>query len=274
MLLAWFSMRSRPVVWLIVLCGLKAVGGALFTCGGPEWIIVVRVLGNAMVGMASGAIWLIIPSILAGGRGSSEMFVVSFGLIGLANSFVSYLSGLSMGLMYSYSRSSSSTGIIIILIGLVVFAIFAIAFLIPLLVLPNWRELFNGNPPPRGYALPSLQHDPIAAALLCLIPFYSLYWIYRAHGEVAAVAPSRSILSPHASLLVTFFFPLMFPIVMVSLVDVLNARISAPRRSPWAVGIWAFFVLPVAVWLVQEKLNQVIYLTQVPNPNGTPGFTS
>ena len=66
----------------------------------------------------------------------------------------------------------------------------------------------------------------------------------------------------------------MFPIVLVSLVDVLNARSSAPRRSPWAVGICAFFVLPVAVWLVQVKLNQVIYLTQISNPNGTPGVTS
>jgi predicted PurR-regulated permease PerM len=92
------------------------------------------------------------------------------------------------------------------------------------------------------------------------VPFYGLYWLYRVHGEVAAVAPSRGLLSPRAALLGSTFVPFLAFFAMASLVDALNSRcqeLGRPRlRSPVTTFLWALFLAPVAVALIQSSINR------------------
>jgi hypothetical protein len=103
----------------------------------------------------------------------------------------------------------------------------------------------------------------VLEAILCLIPFYWLYWIYRAHGEVTALAPSRKILSPRASVFACLFIPYaIYPVVLVSLNDALNDHAALagrlPYRSAWVICMWSLVLFPVSIGLLQSTINRVI----------------
>lgn len=247
--LAWVAVRWRPGVALVLLALLKVLGLALlfFVSLGSFG---TRIAGSVLIGLATGAIVLAVPALIAGGRRGAEAFVVSFG-------FVSVI-GVIVGLLASYAVSASVRAwgpwwvayiaAIAVILGTVVASTLGSA-------------LFAGPPPARGRSLAPVARGPVAAALLSLVPFYGLYWFYRAHGEVAAVAPSRGLLSPRAAVWGSIFVPFLALVAMASLVDALNAKCQAlgrPRvRSPVAVFLCTLFVAPVAVGLVQAGLNAV-----------------
>jgi hypothetical protein len=124
-------------------------------------------------------------------------------------------------------------------------------------------SLFREAPAPRGFPLPPKQRDPLEVALLCLLPFYGLYWVYRAHGEVTALAPSRSMLSPVGSLVAGLLVPLILPVMMVSLIDALKSRLSESEAaaSRWVL-LWAILLPPVAAALVQSAMNEAVSRTR------------
>ena len=95
------------------------------------------------------------------------------------------------------------------------------------------------------------------------IPIYGLYWLYRAHGEITSMAPSRTILSPRASVIMSSFVPLFsFPVMMTTLNDALNkhaAKLGKPAyRASWVVCLWSFVFFPVSMAFVQSTMNSVM----------------
>lgn len=256
--LAWVAVRWRPAVSLMLLAGLKVCGLVLlfFLDVGS---FATRFAGSALIGLTTGAIVLAVPALIAGGRRGAEAFVVSFGIVSMF--------GVIVGLIANYAVGASvrAWG------PWWVAYIAAIAGIAGTLVVSTvGAALFAGHPPDRGYTLTPVARGPVATALLCLVPFYGLYWLYRAHGEAAAVAPSRGLLSPRGALLGSTFVPFLGAFAMASLTDALNAMcqdLGRPRlRSPVTIFLWALFFAPVAVALIQSGINRL--LRELRDPSG------
>jgi hypothetical protein len=258
--LAWVAVRWRPGVSLVLLAVLKVCGLVLlfFTSVGSFG---TRFTGSVLIGLSTGALALAVPALIAGGRRGAEAFVVSFGVVTTFGVVVGVFANMAIG------ASVRAWG------PWWVAYIAAIAAVVGTLVVATaGPALFAGPPPARGYALTPAARGPVVAALLTLVPFYGLYWLYRSHGEVASVAPSRNLLSPRAALWGSLFVPFLAFVAMASLVDALNARCSAlgrPRvRSPVAVFLWSLFFAPVAVGLVQAGINRLLAGTAKPQSAG------
>jgi hypothetical protein len=137
--------------------------------------------------------------VLAGGIGSSQSFVIASGAIVVLNT------GMSMTFPNFAGQILNRFGyahLFWISVGLQLVGW--------LLLLPVKPALFSAQPPPRYHALPPAHQSPALVALGCIIPFYWLYWLYRAHGEVESLASSRNLLSPRgavAAVLVPFMLP-------------------------------------------------------------------
>lgn len=221
---------------------------------GVDAPIAIRLVGSAVFGMGAGALTLAVPAIIAGGRGGAEAFLISFGIVSIMSSWSNIASAAWAGMLIGFDFPAAILVGVPIVVGL-------------LFLLPVGRKLFSEPPPPRGYAFTPTYRHPVAVGLLCLIPFYWLYWLYRAHGEVASVAPSRSILSPRGAVCGAILIPFLYLVQMTSLIDALNRRAAdegkPPLLPPWVVFLCGFLLSPVAVALVQSAINQTAARTEL-----------
>ena len=246
--LAWAIARHRTKRLLILAGCIQLFGGLLMTIPGLAAIPALRFVGAFLVGLGAGTITLGVPSILAGGRGGAEAFVLAFG-VAFTFSRIGQMTAPAIvgGLLNTYGFTALATTVAAwLVLGL-------------LFLLPVKSSLFQGALGQRGYSLTPTHREPLIVALLCLVPFYWLYWLYRAHGEVTSLAPSRSILSPRASVLASLLAPLLYPVIVTSLADALNkGAVGLGRpvyRRPWVTFLWAVLFLPAATALVQSDMN-------------------
>lgn len=251
---AWVAVQWRTKLVLLGMASLEVVGFLLLARA--EQVPVVW-CGSVLVGLASGAVLVAVPAILAGGRGGSEAFVVAFGLVFTFDALMRTVGPLCISWVVELVVELSGTT--------------RLAFALPvglaglglLFLVPVRPALFNEPPPARGASLEPQERSPFVVALLCFVPvfgvIYMLYWIYRVHGEVAWLSPGRGILSPLAALLVFLFVPLMPVLVLTTLVLELNRR-GAERSarayaSPVAVFVLALFFWPIAMAIIQAAMN-------------------
>lgn len=245
--LAWLIVRWRPAAGLAIMAFLTAIGLTLSFIP-VTMALWVRYAGWVAIGISTGTFALVVPAVVAGGKGGAEAFLVSFGAIS------SLGVALGMATFALFGAWVNARGMQhLVYVAVIPVTIGAI------ILLTLKAELFSGPPPVRGYGLSPKRRDPVSVALLFLVPFYGLYWMYRAHGEVAATAPSRALLSPRAALFGILFVPFLYLVAMASLVDALNARrkeIGQPRvHSPVAIFVWALFLPLVAAAKIQSDLN-------------------
>jgi hypothetical protein len=247
--LAWATVRSRAKALLIAAGLIQLAGTLLLTIPALAAAPALRFVGAFLVGLGAGTIALAVPSVLAAGRGGAEAFVLAFGTIFLMSRIGALVAPTSVGQMVDISGFSA------LAVMLAVWLVIGLIFLLPVKAV-----LFEGAPGPRGHALAPAHRSPWAVALLCLVPFYWLYWLYRAHGEVATLAPSRAILSPRAAVLAGLFVAPLFPVIPASLADALNkgaAEQGRPAlRRPWVVVVWSLLCYPVAFGLLQASMNR------------------
>ena len=251
--LAWLAIKWKPLLAMVLLAALTFCGLLVVMQEGlPLWGMSI---GWALHGLAGGALVFILPAVIAGGRGGAEAYLIPFGIVatlGFAGGTLSNgLAGFSYDLWEMRSVPYLAAAAVLVSAAL-------------LLTLP--AQMFAGPPPERGYALTPRSRPPLQVALLFLVPFYGLYWLYRVHGEVAAVAPSRALMSPRGALLGGIFIPFLWLFAVASLAEVLQRKyqengLPAPP-SVLGTSLWALFLPPVAAALLQSRLNRLVPVPQ------------
>jgi len=245
--LAWIAIRTRNhyILFLystIVLIGILLVS---FTQN-----IVLIFLGTAIIGLCSGAIALTIPSIIAGGRGGAEMFVVAFGIVTIFET----ISGVSL--------TAASGSLLANISSVMFFLILAIPIILGMcFLIPVRSKLFYEIPPQRGISLSPKKREPIIVALLCLVPFYSIYWLYKLHGEIRSYTDSSKLLSSRAAAWSIIFIPFLLPMMLTILNDCLN-KVSTQKvkkqRATWVIVLWSILFYPVSFAFIQSDINKLM----------------
>jgi hypothetical protein len=251
--LAWFMVRLRNHYMLFVYAAILIIG-LLFILLFHS--LLPMAAGFFMVGICFGGISLAIPSVIAGGRGGSEMFVISFGLL----SFFETSYWMSFNLAFGGLLSANNNPHLFMIIALVSAVIGTV------LLIPVKATLFNCDPPKREFSLEPTVRDPWTVALLCLIPIYNIYYIinltYRIHGEVNTIKPTQSILSPWAAVWCTLLLSVLSPIIVSSLNRSLISKLTENGKTSyyknWAVILWSFIYIPASYALIQSNMNQLI----------------
>lgn len=248
--LGWATARYQSKMMLVVSGVLLLVGGYLVTV--PGLVTPLGMAGGFLIGISAGGIALAIPSIVAGGLGGTPAFATAFGYMFLLTRIQEVNIPMQMGMVindYGPDPTIRNFSTIFMILGI-------------LLLLPVKSSLFQGAPPERGYALEPTRRGPLGAAILFCLPFYGLYWLYRAHGEITRLAPSRALLSPRGSVLAGIFAPLLLPVMMTSLVEALNRRAAdsgqAAYRPSWVIFLSSLLFFPIAVGLLQSALNRAM----------------
>jgi len=250
--IGWVTARYRSKVMLLILGIMQLLGGLLVTIPSLVTINIFGLVGGFLIGLGTGGIALAVPSIIAGGRGGTEAFVTAFGLMFLLTRIEQSYLPISMGLNIQTFGPHPT-----IMISVITYMVLGTLFLLPVK-----SSLFHEAPPKRGYSLTPTRREPLTVAISCIIPFYWLYWLYRAHGEITWLAPSRNILSPRASVLAGIFVPFFSPVIITSLIEALNKRASElgkpSYRQAWVIFLWSFIFFPVALGLVQTAMNKAM----------------
>lgn len=251
--LAWFLVRVKNHYLLYLFSSLTIVGLLLLHL---PYSIITLSISSFFIGLSFGSITLSIPSIISGGKGGSEMFVISFGLITFLELVTQTMFNGLFESLYSILGSPNSfikVGIISSLLGII-------------LLLPVKAELFNISPLERKKTLTPINRKPVIVVLLCLVPIYNIYHLvhlsYRLHGEVNYINMTQRILSPRAAIWSTIFLSILSPIIVSSLNDNLMIKLKenniAKYYRTWTVIFWSFIFIPISYALIQSNLNQLI----------------
>ncbi len=253
--LAWFLARSKHHYFLFLFSGFTIIGLLLMLLT-PS--IIILSISFFLIGISLGAITLSIPTIIAGGKGGKEMFVVSFGLITSLELITQTFShGIFMNMFSIFDTPIQTyviTGVVSVLLGVA-------------LLLPVKKDLFDIPPPPRNKTLTPKHRKPWLVALLCLVPGYNIYYIfhlaYRLHGEVNHVNPTRNILTPKAAVWTALFFSVLYPIIVASLNTNLITKLKEDNAQTFyknrVVILWSFIFVPISYALIQSNLNRLIH---------------
>jgi len=247
--IGWLTIRSKKHYLLFIYAAVELLSIALFSFS-SNYVLLYS--GSILLGLSEGAIILIIPSFLAGGRGGALPFMIAFGIMYVIRTLSSLLSAattalqamdVNMGLLFFLS------GGIAIIIGIIFLA-------------PVKSTLFFEGPPQRVYPLEPKFREPVLAAVLCLIPFYYLYLLYRLHGEIASINSSNNILSARASVWLGLFIPFLFPPMLASLAEQLQEKAvekNIPFTStPWLIILLSFIFYPLCFAFLQSDLNKFL----------------
>ena len=247
--LAWFMVRMKTHNLLYLFSSLTIIGLILI-----YFIPSMTTLSifSFLFGLSFGAIVLSIPSLISGGRGGSEMFIVSFGIITFFHVLFPSLFNMLPAIIEGY-RAYILISLASVIIGSV--------FLIPI----N-SNLFNNNPSKREFALTPKFRNPTEVALLGIIPIFNIYYIiylaYRYHGEVNSINPTQNILSPRAAAWCIFLIPFLYPVIMSSLNSSLTPKLltngTLKFYKTWVIILWAFLLLPISFALIQSNINKLL----------------
>ncbi len=293
LILAWAAIRSKPVVILLCTSGVAALAAFALAAGWPGGLVATEVLLFCMQ-LGAWVVTLLFPTLIAGALGGYETFVVAFGVALLSQHAMSLvMMGVSSALIRSYGLATAGY----VSAGMLLAAVICL--------IPVKHALFTVEPPARGRAIAPSHREPFLAGLLALIvPFYLLYWLYKAHGEAAYLKPSRALLSPRGAAWiagVVVLFPLtvtplvmrlmaalpslhvsdvagllavpfmalaVYAILLTNLANHLNvcaAESGLPRVcAPWAVFLLTMLFSPVALGILQAGLNKLAERTAQP----------
>ena len=249
--LAWIAIRTRNHYILFLYSTIVLIGILLVSFTQNLFLIF---LGSAIIGLCSGAIALTIPSIIAGGRGGAEMFVVAFGIVTIFET----ISGVSLNAasLLLFTNISPVKFLLIFAIPIIL----GMGFLIPV-----HSKFFYQIPPIRGISLSPQKREPILVALLCFVPFYSIYWLYKLHGEIRSFTDSSKLLSPRAAAWSIIFIPFLLPMMLTSLNDCLNKVSSTQKvkeqRATWVIVLWSILFYPVSFAFIQSDINKLIKIS-------------
>lgn len=254
--LAWTATRKNPVKTLLFFAVLQLSGAALMA----TQVLVAMVIGAAVFGAGAAAVLISVPAIIAGGRGGVEAFMVAFAAVAM---FAGIVKSAAPALAAIFLLNIPSPAAPLIFIGIPV--------TVGLIFLSRVdRGLFNEPPALRVSVSEPRKRTPLTVTWLGVIPlfglFYGLRWLFRAHGDVIAIAPSPRLLSPRSAVVAAVLIPFLVPVMTTTLTDLLNNRAMerglAPLQSPMAIFLWSLVFYPVALGLVQSAINRSLELDE------------
>lgn len=252
LLLAWAASRSRQPDSLYLFAGLFVAGTILVCLGGAA--VPVLMLGYFLIGLAAGAITLLLPALIAQATGQVETFVLAFGIFMLLKTLASMLAPMTANFSSGHPLSALHFLLLVatpVLIG-------------TLLLLPLKPRLFAEAPPAREVA-PHLEKPqaPILTFLLTtFVPFYIFFWFVRIHRDVRSYSQSSSLLTPRGAGWMVFLVPFAIPIILSVLCDcvrgLLNERKTSPGIPTGAVIVASLLFPPLGAALAQSQMNRLI----------------
>lgn len=241
---AWAAIRTNPKRVLLTLAGIQVLAAAMVAFGWSHNMAALM-FEFGFIYLADAVVQFIFPAVIASAMGGGEVFFAAFGVLLLVRQFQYAIIPLL------HQAVAPSLGHVDLMTASSVLGLICLA--------PVKQTLFSVPPPPRGRSLEPIYRGPVAAGILsAFVPFYFLYWSFRAHGEAAHLEPSRSLLSPRAGIWIWFGVP--GPIILAALADHLNRRAAAwdiRACRTWKIIIWGVFLLPVAIGLLQGLLNRL-----------------
>ena len=246
--IAWGATRWKAKTMLVIAGLFQLVGVLLLILPDLEAANLLRFVGAILLGLGSGTVLLGVPAILANGFGGAQAFVVAFGMLFTISKLEAFFIPTGSAQLMDYA------GYMWLAVGA-----FALALLGLLSLLPVKPVLFDEPPVVRRYNWIPRHRSPFLVALGSLFTPIYFYLIYKYHGEVASLRPSPRILSPWGAVGASFI-PLLFPVMMVTLIEPLNERAieqgKRPLLAPWVIFVWSILFYPQAMALIQSALNQ------------------
>lgn len=242
---AWVASRWHPK-WILI--GLTALNllSAPFVLGDID--LQLSLTSAIIFNFTFGAIIMIIPIILSGGRGGMLTFAFVFGLSTIVSAMGRFSALSSLSPLSDTYGFDTLRWVIVANIGLGL-----------LFLLPTNGVYFLQSPRVRNQQDLIQVRSPIAVGLFSLIPIVPIYYLYRFHKEMASVGEEKMIPNAWIGLLVSLF-PFTAPLILTNLVDASSAWLAKMGRDPlrrsWPVTVAGYIFFPVALGLVQDVLNQ------------------
>ncbi|MBD3376017.1 hypothetical protein GF406_13355 [candidate division KSB1 bacterium] len=246
--LAWFT-HTKAKISLIIAAGILIVTQSLFIYS-ESYLLVM--LNELIYQGIVGYIYILLISLIVGRKGTTQNFIICFGIIVLLNRFA-VLQGryvfYDIILKFDFGFSNLSSLLIQLLIPILL-AIIVITPVNPL--------FFRDDVPERKKTIQPEIKSPVLTGLLGLVPFYNLYILFRMHGQVAHLSRSHQIVTPVTSVLLGLFVPFLLPLFLISLWSVLYKTRETEKSSAWYEYFYCFILYPVAFGYIQKELNELI----------------
>jgi hypothetical protein len=243
---------------LIVLAIIQVIGCyLLLNYTGKNYIL--QYIGAGLWGIGYSSIFVIIPSVIAGGKAGMRVFAGLYVII------------LVYERIQSFTVPFVAAGILTRLVeipgygetGLLMFKTVSITQVITgliFLVFIN-KSLFEGVPKERLKPHTAYRQDAVLTFLLNLIPIYALYFIYKIHGDLAGFIRSPKLLSKRGAFWITFLFSVTLPITTTTFYDVIGEYAGSRNirtYKKWLILLFTIILFPVAAALIQSDLNKLV----------------
>lgn len=213
-----------------------------------------KITGAGLWGLGIGIIYILVPSIFAGGRAGIKTFASLYLIILLYQIIQRYTFSISRISVIEYSILNISPIYYSLILSIPI--LIGIIFLIPVKSI-----LFDEEPKVLIQPLEPKERNAFIVFLLNILPFFYIYYMYRIHGELATFTKSNKLLSKRSALWISLLFPITMPIITTTFYDVFeeisfekNLRIN----KKWIVMILTLLFYPIAGALIQSDLNKLI----------------
>ncbi|WP_411751393.1 hypothetical protein [Serratia sp. (in: enterobacteria)] len=252
-ILAWMASRMKTYYLLYLFSALYLLGISLLCFSAENTVCLI--VGEVMIGLALGAILLTIPAFIGGAVGTTEVFVLAFGLMVTLKWLNNISTAPLSGWLWDRDMLLDNPSYF--------FAVLATPMIIgTLLLLPIKPRLFNIAPPVRLVApITPKYREPAITFLLYFVPFYNIYWLVKVHAEIRNYTQSATLLTPRGAGWSAFAASIVTPAIFSTLNDNLRAIIEShgqtARYKTWLIILFAFLLPPVSAALIQSQMNEI-----------------
>lgn len=250
---SWLSIRTKKLYPIYIFIGAIMLALSLLLI---MKLLPILVFTSLVVSISIGVFMVIIPSLFARSNGGSQLMVVALGLF----LFFNTSSGILARILFSAMTDLVYLGVNGCIITILIMAVASMIFIIPIK-----STMFTDSPKDKAISLEPKYRTAESTVLLCFVPLYNIYHFihktYRMHAEVYSITQSRNILPAKSAVWLTIFVPVISPIMLTKLNDVMlekGREYNVKSMYPSRVVIWfSILFYPIAFGVIQSNLNKL-----------------